>query len=362
MEACASAHYRGREIGNLRHDDLDFVAVSEVAPLEADLLAGKVNEKVVGDFRFVRVTPKAVQRLTRVRELGLDIDHPVLESERVRQVFEGVTAVIGIETQLAFAASAGERIEILPPKDLRQQPSGQQNSLPGRGGPAFLVGTQAAIVDDSELCNEFSEISWSWLSGFWGCRPSPVPDWSSRISGLAGADCRQSFPCCCVFLLPYMPAPIPRRKRTRLHLSHAFHDRHRPLSTFAEGSVSASRVARPARRSLAFRPRMFSGPLNAVLCHRSASACAVASADRLGCSRPKRQWLGGSRSHWGNALSTAHRRIFFTQLEILHTIVVACFRRRTCLFLNPVRNGIPGMEVEGNGRQESWECPVHRFR
>ena len=139
----------------------------------------------------------------------------------------------------------------------------------------------------------------------------------------------------------------------------------RPPSTsfpFAEGSVSASRVARPARRSLAFRPRMFSGPLNAVLCHRSASACAVASADRLGCSRPKRQWLGGSRSHWGNALSTAHRRIFFTQLEILHTIVVACFRRRTCLFLNPVRNGIPGMEVEGNGRQESWECPVHRFR
>ncbi len=75
-EACASARNRGCEVVNLKHDDLDFVAVSVVAPVEADLLAVEVTKTVVGDCRFVRVTPKVAQHLTRVRERGLGKDHP----------------------------------------------------------------------------------------------------------------------------------------------------------------------------------------------------------------------------------------------------------------------------------------------
>ena len=54
--------------------------MSVVAPVEADLLAVEVNKTVVGDCRFVRVTPKVAPHLTRVRERGLGKDHPQWEN------------------------------------------------------------------------------------------------------------------------------------------------------------------------------------------------------------------------------------------------------------------------------------------
>ena len=63
---------------------------------------------------------------------------------------------------------------------------------------------------------------------------------------------RQGFPCCHVFHLVDMLAPLPRRERPGAFVA-CFPDRRRP-PLIQGGSAPALPFSRPARRSLAFRP------------------------------------------------------------------------------------------------------------
>ena len=160
---------------------------------------------------------------------------------------------------------------------------------------------------------------------------SAGPDRSPRISGLASADRRQSFPCRRVFHLPCMPAPMPRRKRPGA--SVACFPARRWLLVFRESAVkegmrwkSWTRIPEYRRKepnpgltrnmdASSFLRRfgsriesfeacpaftrvpafMAAEPPNAAHCQLSASTCIVTTASRFG-RRPKRQLPGGFRT------------------------------------------------------------------
>ena len=67
------------------------------------------------------------------------------------------------------------------------------------------------------------------------------------------------------------------------------------------GSAPVLLVSRPAQRSLQVPAYSVAELLYATLCHRSASENVVTSIPRPGCYQPKRQLLGGIRTHQENA-------------------------------------------------------------
>ena len=67
------------------------------------------------------------------------------------------------------------------------------------------------------------------------------------------------------------------------------------------GSAPATGVSGPAQRSHKFRPACSLSRPDAALWHQSASIYIVTSVNRPGCYQPKRQVLGGIRTHQENA-------------------------------------------------------------
>ena len=74
------------------------------------------------------------------------------------------------------------------------------------------------------------------------------------------------------------------------------------------GSAPVLLVSRPAQRSLQVPAYSVAELLYATLCHRSASENVVTSIPRPGCYQPKRQLLGGIRTHQENAPFHGARR------------------------------------------------------
>ena len=115
---------------------------------------------------------------------------------------------------------------------------------------------------------------------------------------------RQGFPCCLVIHLADMPAPLPRRERPGASVA-CFPDRRRPSPNSRR---IGSRIERfEACSAFTHVPAsLLAEPPKAALWHQSASVHFVTSTNRSGCYQPKRQLLGGIRTHEMTRLSMAH--------------------------------------------------------
>ena len=131
------------------------------------------------------------------------------------------------------------------------------------------------------------------------------PDWSSRISGWCVHTTDRASRVASSFILQTCrrhypggndPVRLSLASRTAVGL---------PL--IRGGSAPALSVSRPARRSLAFRPICSLSRPRQPFC-QSASAYIVTSVSRPGCYQPKRQLLGGIRTHKDDAPFTAHAK------------------------------------------------------
>ena len=125
------------------------------------------------------------------------------------------------------------------------------------------------------------------------------PDWSSRISGSgvrttdrASRVAAPSILQTCRRHYPGGNDPVRLSLASRTAVG---------LSLIRGGSAPALPVSRPARRSLRVPASLLAEPPKAALSHQSASVHFVTSTNRPGCYQPKRQLLGGIRTHEDDA-------------------------------------------------------------
>ena len=147
------------------------------------------------------------------------------------------------------------------------------------------------------------------------CPPPCRPDLPLAGVRLACAHHRQGFPCCHVFHLASMPAPLPRRERSGACVA-CFPNRHRPSPNFRR--VGSHIAFIEACSAFTHVPAcLLAEPPKAALRHQGASVYIVTSVNRPGCYQPKRQLLGGIRTHKENAPFHGALKLFLPSANLL---------------------------------------------
>ena len=105
------------EFAGCQLHDLDLVPVIIVAPAEADMRAGEIDQAIIGDGCLVGVSPEIGQDLACACERGFGVNHPVAGPQRVCQTREDVVTGDMIIAQLARLAGCVEEVDEFATKD-----------------------------------------------------------------------------------------------------------------------------------------------------------------------------------------------------------------------------------------------------
>ena len=149
------------ELARVETHHLALVAVSVVAPSEANMLAIEVDESMIADGGLVSVAPEVGDYIGCPGKRSFGVDDPVIRLQRGLQRLERagvVEAIVAGHAQLAAAVGGGEGLEILATEDLREGGLGEEESAPGRSQPALPVGAQGAVGDDAVDMDVLAEI------------------------------------------------------------------------------------------------------------------------------------------------------------------------------------------------------------